>query len=392
MLNCKFVGLFRNGRQREYTFLYNEKYLTEEWINDILYSIKRKVLLNELFFKYDKFYLYVLENDINRLRISINKKSSVNLQISEIKKVLYLAFSMYNKGVLFNGKESVSAKGSGNVYSRGGCVSGVCGQRGGESEEVEGGREEAEQFGPGPLLSNPLCRETGEESDSLRLLLPERPVNVTSEKFRNSILQFKNLNSNSLAVDVHSLSDYDSMSCLLYDNGSAGVAVEKSGNVVSVFKSNKSKIRGFATVAIKDAINNGGTKLDCYATRNKLPNAYMQAGMRPVCKIKFNRDFAPAGWNYERDGEPDIVFMMIGDNVHDRYEEYTDEEVPYIEDSGLDCAYERAEKYRDSLLTKYLKTRDISKPEPNAFEIVEDLQNRMDSVISGIKGLFHKKE
>ncbi len=60
------------------------------------------------------------------------------------------------------------------------------------------------------------------------------------------------------------------------------------------------------------ALQDGGDHLDCF--NGILPAMYANFGFEPVAKIRFNRDFAPIGWNYQRDGTSDIIFMAYNKN------------------------------------------------------------------------------
>lgn len=300
-----------------------------------------------------------------------------------------IVFDLYEKEVIFN-EESISAKRTGSIQSRSRCDTGICGQRSRESIKDESEWSEVGGIGYGPLSSVNQCKERGKDSDSLSLLLHERPIKTEASLFRRAILNYKSLNPYSV-VDVHDLSEYSDMNCYLYDDGKVGVAVQPSGNIVSVFKTKDSKIKKFAIKSTKDAIANGGTKLDCYSINGFSPNQYMQVGMKPICKIRFNKVFAPEGWDFERDSELDIVFMAVGDNIHDIYQEYTDEEVPYIEDSETECAYDLVEKYRDNILKKSIENKSVMKSETDAFEIVENLQNGASELFSKLGKVFGKK-
>ncbi len=94
---------------------------------------------------------------------------------------------------------------------------------------------------------------------------------------------------------------------LLTADSKGGVAIKKSGDIVSVFKHNASEAKGLTDTIIPEAIRRGGTHLDCFA--GTLPQIYSKFGLVPIARIKFDRSDAPIDWNFERDGEPDIVFM-----------------------------------------------------------------------------------
>lgn len=45
----------------------------------------------------------------------------------------------------------------------------------------------------------------------------------------------------------------------------------------------------------------------------------MKHGFIPVCKVPFNDEFAPDGWNFERDGRPFIIFLDIMEKALMKY-------------------------------------------------------------------------
>lgn len=353
-------GRFKNGKFRIIEEN-SENKLTNQLYYDIIKRVKNTILSKDLYLKYSDIIITFREDDkIKRYKFIINTKYDYNKNISVFSKSIYNSIIQYSKGELFNeeqGEKSLQSRSTSSIQSKSGCNTGVCRQGSRESIRDEKAGKEAGGTGYGPLSSITQCKERGKDSDSLSLLLYERPVKAEASKFREAILNYRSLNPYSAAVDVHDLSEYFDMSCYLYDDGKAGIAVQPSGNIVSVFKTKDSKLKKFAIKSTKDAIENGGTKLDCYSINGFLPNQYMQAGMRPICKIRFNKEFAPDGWDFERDGEPDIVFMTIGNNIHDIYQEYTDEEVPYIEDSETECAYDLAEKYRDKWIKEQISSK-----------------------------------
>jgi hypothetical protein len=104
----------------------------------------------------------------------------------------------------------------------------------------------------------------------------------------------------------------DNWSLFVSKNRDATVAVKPDGDIVSVAKVAGSQEKGWAQRAIQIAIKHGGDHLDCFETQ--LPELYAAAGMRPVARLKFNRDFVPPNWDYNlyrefNNGLPDVIFM-----------------------------------------------------------------------------------
>lgn len=112
-------------------------------------------------------------------------------------------------------------------------------------------------------------------------------------------------------VHTYSPQEYEDMKALLVlPKGAGGAAVKKNNDIVSVFR-NKSRpiARGkkVTDLVLPVAIQAGGKTLDCY--NGGLPALYSRFGFVPVARVKFDINEAPTGWNIERDGEPDIIFM-----------------------------------------------------------------------------------
>jgi DNA-directed RNA polymerase subunit F len=100
----------------------------------------------------------------------------------------------------------------------------------------------------------------------------------------------------------------------LSKDGQSGLAVTQDGDIVSAF--NTVKGRNAIKYLLPLAIKNGGIKLDNF--NGNLSRIYEQFGFVPKSRLEFNNsaDIAPKNWNYERDGQPDIIFWVHnGDSV-----------------------------------------------------------------------------
>ncbi len=128
-------------------------------------------------------------------------------------------------------------------------------------------------------------------------------------------------------------------------DGSAGIAVTSDNNIVSVF--NGGEKRGVLKTLIPIALECGGNKLDNYSSE-KLSSLYELYGFDPISKVKFDKTFAPEDWNFDRDGEPDIVFWLHnGDTVSDVILNFGGYDVDWENVENF-TTYEEAQKYRDS--------------------------------------------
>ena len=125
---------------------------------------------------------------------------------------------------------------------------------------------------------------------------------VEPENFHNSFVNVRRNNTNALCVDVHSVEELKRMKCLVFGDNAGFVAVESNGNINSVLRdTSKPRPQGFLRDLLINACQNGGRKLDCFAIHDRrtdtygLADMYCKYGFIPVCRDKFNRDFAPDG-------------------------------------------------------------------------------------------------
>ncbi|NGX61917.1 MAG: hypothetical protein K940chlam9_01408 [Chlamydiae bacterium] len=119
-------------------------------------------------------------------------------------------------------------------------------------------------------------------------------------------------------VDAYPAKEYDeNEKKYLLENGLAGFVVKNNGDIASVFKHAKCGIPGLTSKMIPMAVDLGGNHLDCYNT--VLPKIYSEFGFVPVAKVEFNTDYAPDDWNYARDDQPDIIFMIYDKTFKEQY-------------------------------------------------------------------------
>lgn len=109
-----------------------------------------------------------------------------------------------------------------------------------------------------------------------------------------------------IAVTVKDESFYADPGTKLFREDGAGAAVTADGDLVSVFRhpNATAKIAPILEEATRHAITG-----DCYDVGGFLPNLYKRYGMVPVARVKFNIDYAPAGWDAGKLGHPDIVLL-----------------------------------------------------------------------------------
>lgn len=171
--------------------------------------------------------------------------------------------------------------------------------------------------------------------------------NATPDEFYQAIEKAKVTNAHGAFVTKHTIDEYKNMKLYITLDGCAGIAITSDNNIVSIFNGGEKK--GVLKTLLPLAIDQGGKKLDNFNSA-KLSAMYELYGFNPVSKVKFNSQFAPDDWNYERDGEPDIVFWIHnGDSAKDVVFNFGRYEVPW--DAVQEFAtYEQAGQYRDNLI------------------------------------------
>lgn len=88
-----------------------------------------------------------------------------------------------------------------------------------------------------------------------------------------------------------------------------GLKETEDGNVDIISVHNNSDVHGIVQNLLRAAIRHGGNQLDHFD--GKLSDFYKNAGFDEYDRLKFDRQYAPSNWNFERDGEPDVVFRRL---------------------------------------------------------------------------------
>ncbi len=141
-------------------------------------------------------------------------------------------------------------------------------------------------------------------------------------------------------VDLHPVEEYEGDRLFVSKKGSC-VAIEPSGNIISVCKNEEDKeVRG--RDLLRCATANGGDRLDAFG--KDLYKFYTKNGFEPVSWTPFNEEYAPDEWNKERDiPEPIIFYKYTGKQPQLSYEEFLSSTKPFEGEDG----YYDAQKYRD---------------------------------------------
>lgn len=199
-------------------------------------------------------------------------------------------------------------------------------------------------------------------SDELKRAFAENGVQYISVKrakpfeFYMAICRAKKQHEYGAFVTAHSPKEYKDMRLYLTTDKQAGFALTQDGNIVSVF--NVSICKGVLKTLLPIAIENGGCKLDNFNSP-KLSALYELYGFDPVSKTEFDKQFAPVDWNYERDGEPDIVFWIHnGDSASDVVFNFGAYDVDWSKIRAF-SSYEEAEAFRDGLLRSPYPQRSL---------------------------------
>lgn len=151
-----------------------------------------------------------------------------------------------------------------------------------------------------------------------------------------------------------------------------GYAIHPSGDIQNVFNYGE---KGNGANAVKDALKNGGNKLDAFDT--KLGDFYRNLGFKETSRTPWDAQYKPAGWNSEKYGTPDVITMRHpgAGNMewHDTMEKWRSafsgfqSLTPELHDIAAERGKALAEAYRNPdrqttpWLSKYMQ-QDIARP------------------------------
>lgn len=193
----------------------------------------------------------------------------------------------------------------------------------GMAENAEPGRDGAgngDVQGRVPAGGNPVLRQFLTPSENINEAIkrsgatPMELVDTTGNPqfFSFALEQARQTNPNGLMVSgktVEELSQPGTVTFMSKD-GLAGALVTADGDIEAVFKKPRSNARGAGSSLLLNAVNNGGTKLDCYG--DGLVYLYNRHGFEPVARVPWNPEYAPDGWTY---GPKDVYVMKLSDGL-----------------------------------------------------------------------------
>lgn len=172
-----------------------------------------------------------------------------------------------------------------------------------------------------------------------------------SKVFAAAIKLATDTNTHGAFVEAKSAEEYSKPGYKLYisESGTSGFAITPEGDLVSLFRQDKSPDKKVLHSSILIGVEQRAKTCDFFD--GYLPEHYTQYGFVPVARIKWNDEYAPDKWNYERDGRPDVIFMVHnGDSYADvkkkfgTYPDYNPATVPYVEEYDQGKALQRGEK------------------------------------------------
>lgn len=251
------------------------------------------------------------------------------------------------------GTHDTNTKENGNRRESGQSTSGNNSRAEGRGQDGQGNRGNA-----GSLRS--LAKKSFEAQNDGQYTYHHIEGEGSSEAFHGAIRASKEGNPYGAFVHAYEKDEYDAKKLFISDGGEAGMAVTHEGDIVSVFNNpNIGTKKGVAGHMLEIALQNGGNKLDCFD--GFLTKLYSKYGFEPVARMKFSREYAPEGWNFERDGEPDVLFFAHnGDSLekiqNTKYPMPDLSKLPYLDDydDGAKLQKEYLEN-RNSSLTKSLE-------------------------------------
>lgn len=227
---------------------------------------------------------------------------------------------------------------------------GVVGGRGDESgRDVGQGNLHSPRF----VLVNPDTGATGDTVGQVE----------DAEAFSAALTEARDSDSaHGWAVTPKSADELTGDKLFVREDGTAGLAVTPSGDIVAVFRKHGAR-RGAMARLMPVAIRNGGKMLDCYG--EGLVRLYETFGFKPVCRVEFNDEYANPGWD-ESKGRPYIYFMVASDTDADSvesnmgsYPHATKAELDALKTFGKE-GYEDAEKYRESVMPQDARTETVN--------------------------------
>jgi hypothetical protein len=150
-----------------------------------------------------------------------------------------------------------------------------------------------------------LAESTGLKAPVMHEL---NPTSENASAFESAIQSAKSASPYGAAVYVYPKTDYEGMRLFVTEDMKSGFAIKSDGDIVSAFSDGGGKVHPMLSLAVE----NGGTKLDAFDT--VLPQLYAVNGFKEVGRDKWDDQYKPDDWDYDRfgkfnGGRPDVVYM-----------------------------------------------------------------------------------
>jgi hypothetical protein len=148
-------------------------------------------------------------------------------------------------------------------------------------------------------------------SDRLRTATPEEFSSVIDKAVAGDAMKKAN-------ITPYTADDYSKFKTFLSNDKQSGYAVKPGSmtdtgrdELISVF----SNQRGRGPGIVEHAVDTGGAKqLDAFDIKGKLPELYGKE-FRETYRYKFDPQYAPKDWNYEKVGTPDVIGMELDPEI-----------------------------------------------------------------------------
>lgn len=108
-------------------------------------------------------------------------------------------------------------------------------------------------------------------------------------------------------ITPYSPEDYGKFSTFMSPDGKSGYAIKPDGELISVFSLEKGRGESLVDDAV---LRKGAQKLDAFDIKGKLPKLYGKY-FDETGRMKFADEYAPAEWDYDAFGRPDVVTMQV---------------------------------------------------------------------------------
>ena len=162
----------------------------------------------------------------------------------------------------------------------------------------------------------------GQASPGIKTIKPSSD----SKAFKNKLTTAKTSVSEDIRWRVddysHSAEDYDHCQKFISDKGST-MAVTPDGDIISVCHNENDRDCSGRDL-LKKAVEAGGKKLDAFSG---LFGFYRKCGFEPVSWCEFSEEYAPPGWDRNRDEKEPVIFWKYTGNYSSKTKTELDQEM-----------------------------------------------------------------